>query len=405
MRKPAALFSRRPFLRLSATSCIALALTAAVGVPAVRAQDARPGATLSATKAQLPSGVQVQEWVTGLRSPWGLALLPDGGALVTEKSGSLRVVDKQGKVSPAVRGVPAVAAVGQGGLLDVVLDPAFATNGVIYLSYAEAGEREGTNSTAVSRGRLVQQDGGWALTEQKVIFQQQPKFASSAHFGSRLVIDNDGYLYIGLGDRFSRRDDAQTLTQHHGKVVRIRTDGTVPPDNPFVDTKDALPEIWSLGHRNIQGAALHPSTGKLWIHEHGPQGGDEVNLIERGGNYGWPRYTYGENYGGGKIGEPGPAAGIVSPLHVWVPSIAPSGMAFYTGDQVPAWKDSIFLGALRGMSLVRLSMRDGKVVGEERLLSDRGERVRDVRVGQDGAVYVLTEGSDGKILRVGPRAS
>jgi glucose/arabinose dehydrogenase len=334
----------------------------------------------------------------GLASPWSLAFLPDGRMLVTEKPGRLRIVGKDGTLGAPISGLPAISVGGQCGLLDVVLDPKFADNGVVYISYAEpAGGGESGNSTAVARGRL---DGN-ALTEVRTIFVQRPKVSSSAHCGGRLVFARDGRLFVTLGDRFSRKDDAQTLDNHHGKIVRIEPDGQVPKDNPFVGRAGALPETWSLGHRNVQGAALHPATGELWAHEHGPQGGDEVNVSEAGRNYGWPLLTYGRNYGlGTRIGEEGPKPGYEQPLKVWVPSIAPSGMAFLTSDRYPGWKGSLFVGALRGQMLVRLTLDGHRVVGEERLLEDLKERIRDVRQGPDGWLYVVTDSSNGRIIRL-----
>ena len=331
----------------------------------------------------------------GLQHPWGLAFLPDGRMLVTERPGRLRIVSAQGAVGPAVQGVPAVDARGQGGLLDVALDPGFADNGWVYLSYAEAGGAG--NGTAVARGRLQ----GNRLVDVAVIFRQQPKFGSTAHFGSRLVFDRGGQLFVTLGDRFSRRDDAQSLHNHIGKIVRIAPDGSVPADNPFVGRDRARAEIWSYGHRNVQGAALHPSTGELWAHEHGPQGGDEVNVAEAGKNYGWTVGTYGREYGTGfKIGEGTEKAGMEPPLVYWVPSIAPSGMAFLTSDRYPGWKGNLFVGALRAQTLVRLELDGRKIVRQERLLPNLSERIRDVRQGPDGWLYILTDNEDGKVLRL-----
>ena len=345
--------------------------------------------------ADAPKVVTVAQ---GLVNPWSLAFLPDGRLLVTEKPGRLRIVGSNGTVGAPVSGLPALSVGGQCGLLDVALDPKFADNRFIYLSYAEpASGGESGNSTAVARAKL----GDNALTDVRVIFRQQPKYSSSAHCGGRLVFARDGKLFVTLGDRFARKDDAQTLNNHHGKVVRIEPDGQVPKDNPFVGRAGALPEIWSLGHRNVQGGALHPATGELWTHEHGPQGGDEVNVTEAGRNYGWPLLTYGRNYGTGtRIGEEGPQPGYEQPLKVWVPSIAPSGMAFLTSERYPGWKGSLFVGALRGEMLVRLTLDGRKVTGEERLLTDLKERIRDVRQGPDGWLYLLTDSANGRILRL-----
>ena len=289
----------------------------------------------------------------------------------------------------------------RGGLLDVAVDPQFASNGLVYWSYAEAGSGDDAdkNGTAVARGRLQ----GQRLADVRVIFRQAPKVRSTAHFGSRLVFGRDGRLFVTMGDRYSRRDEAQNLGNHLGKVVRIETDGRVPPDNPFVRTAGARPEIWSYGHRNMQGAALHPQTGALWTHEHGPQGGDEVNLDQAGRNYGWPVITYGCEYGScARIGEGTAKAGMEQPLTRWVPSIAPSGMAFLTSDRYPGWKGSLFVGALAGQRLVRLTLDGDKVVQEERLLAELHERIRDVRQGPDGQLYLLTDNNPGRLLRLVP---
>jgi glucose/arabinose dehydrogenase len=331
----------------------------------------------------------------GLQHPWGLAFLPDGRMLVTERPGRMRIVERDGKLSPPLAGVPAVDARGQGGLLDVALDPAFASNQLVYWSYSEAGD--GGNGTAVARGRL----DGTRLADVQVIFRQQPKVASTAHFGSRLVFDRVGKLFVTLGDRFSRKDDAQTLDNHIGKIVRIERDGTAAADNPKL-AAGALPQIYSYGHRNVQGAALHPTTGELWATEHGPQGGDELNRVASGRNHGWPVITYGRNYGSGtKIGDGSERADIVAPLKHWVPtSIAPSGLAFLTSERYPGWQGSLFAGALRGSALVRLSLDGNRVVGEERLLTGLNERIRDVRQGPDGWLYALTDSDDGRVLRL-----
>ncbi len=346
-----------------------------------------------------PSGeskVAVTTVTKGLEQPWALAFLPDGRMLVTERPGRLRYVTADGGLSEPIAGVPSVHAAGQGGLLDVALDPAFAENSTIYLSYAEPGEG-GTNGTAVARARL---DGG-RLADLRVIFRQQPKFKSNHHFGSRLVFGRDGNLFITTGERNSQRDLAQDLGTHIGKVVRITPDGGVPADNPFVGREGALPENWSYGHRNIQGAALHPETGELWTHEHGPRGGDEINIARAGRNYGWPVITYGREYSGPAIGEGTAKEGMEQPAHYWVPSIAPSGMAFHDGRGYPAWKGQLFVGALAATQLVRLEVQpDGKVLEEERIAI--GKRVRDVREGPDGALYLVTGEDAGEILRVAP---
>ncbi|MBA2723942.1 MAG: PQQ-dependent sugar dehydrogenase [Methylibium sp.] len=337
----------------------------------------------------------------GLDNPWSLAFLPDfeetGRMLVTEKPGTMRIVGTDGKLSAPIIGVPPVVARGQGGLLDVTLHPKFTDNQLVYWSYSEAAQSGSGNSTAVARGRLDAAAG--ALRDVKVVFRQTPKVASNMHFGSRLVFDREGRLFITLGDRGSRRDDALTLDNHHGKIVRITDDGGVPPDNPFVETAGALPEIWSYGHRNVQGAALHPATGMLWADEHGPQGGDELNIPQEGGNHGWPVITYGREYGTGtKIGAGTAREGIVAPITHWVPSIAPSGLAFVTSDRHAAWKGQALVGSLKFGQLVRLELDGSKVVREHR--HDAGARVRDVRQGPDGHLYLLTD--DGELLRIEP---
>jgi aldose sugar dehydrogenase len=332
----------------------------------------------------------------GLDHPWGLAFLPDGRLLVTERPGRMRVVERNGKLNEPLTGLPPVVAAGQGGLLDVALHPQFVSNQLVYWTFSEAGD--GGVGTAVARGRL----DGKRLADVQVIFRQVPKVSGGNHFGSRLVWARDGKLFVGLGDRFTHKDDAQTLDNHMGKVVRIDADGKAPADNPFAQRKGSKPEIWSYGHRNIQGAALHPATGELWTVEHGPQGGDELNVPAAGANHGWPVITYGRNYGiGTKIGEGTTRADVAPPVYYWVPtSIAPSGMAFLTSDRYPGWKGNLFIGALRGAHLVRLELDGRKVVKEEQLLPDRGARIRDVRQGPDGWLYVMTDSPDGQIWRL-----
>ncbi|WP_370807566.1 PQQ-dependent sugar dehydrogenase [Simplicispira lacusdiani] len=337
----------------------------------------------------------------GLQHPWAVAFLPDGRFLVTERPGRLRVVAADGRVQPPVRGLPAVAAGGQGGLLDLVLDAGFTHNRRLYFCFSEPAGEGGGNSTALARATLSPDAS--ALQDVKVIFSQQPKVASNLHFGCRIVQAPDGHLFLALGERYHRKDDAQKLDNHHGKVVRIQPDGGMPADNPLRGRPGALPEIWSWGHRNPQGATWGPD-GRLWVHEHGPQGGDEINRPEPGRNYGWPAVTHGENYGGGKIGEGTAKPGMEPPLHYWVPSIAPSGMAFLTSERYgPDWRDSLFVGSLKFGRLHRLELQDGKVVREERLLEDLGERIRDVRQGPDGWLYLLTDSPDGRLLRLRPR--
>jgi aldose sugar dehydrogenase len=337
--------------------------------------------------------------VEGLEYPWGLAFLPDGRMLITERPGRLRVI-KDGKLEARpVAGVPAIAAFGQGGLLDVAPHPRFSENSVVYLSYVARGE--GGVGTEVARGRLAPD----RLENIEVIFRMQPKSGGGRHFGSRLVFDRDGYLFITLGDR-GDQDRAQRSDDHAGSVIRVHDDGRVPKDNPFVGKAGWKPEKYTLGNRNMQGAALHPTTGMLWTHEHGPQGGDEVNVIRAGVNYGWPVITYGVEYGiGTKIGEGTHKPGMAQPLHYWVPSIAPSGMAFYSGDKFPRWRGDLFIGALRDQMLVRLKLDGEKVVKEERMLKGTLGRIRDVRSGPDGLLYLLTDSPTGALLRLEPAGS
>ncbi len=337
----------------------------------------------------------------GLVNPWALAFLPDGRMLVTEKPGRMRIIDAQGRISAPLAGVLPVTNVGQCGLLDVALDPKFADNRLVYWTFAEPGQG-GSNGTAVARGRLEGAPGGERLADVRVIFSQVPKMDSRLHCGSRIAFDRQGHLWVGLGDRFAGKDSAQTTDNHIGKVVRIASDGSAPTDNPFAEKPGARQELWSIGHRNIQGLATHPVTGELWASEHGPQGGDEINVVEGGHNYGWPVVTYGRNYGSGtSIGEAGPKPGIEMPLKHWVPvSVAPSGLAFLTSERYPGWKGSLFVGTLRGQTLIRLTIDGRRITGEERLLTSLGQRFRDVRQGPDGWIYVVTDGSEGQILRL-----
>jgi glucose/arabinose dehydrogenase len=343
--------------------------------------------------------LRVETIARGLDHPWGLAFLPDGRMLVTERPGRLRLVGRDGTLSPPLAGVPKVFARGQGGLLDIALDRDFASNATVYFCFAEPGE--GGARTSLGRARLAA-EGTPALEDVAVIFRQQGPLSTSNHFGCRVVQARDGNLFLAMGDHFTQRDEAQNLANHIGKIVRIRPDGSVPSDNPFVGKQGARPEIWSYGHRNIQGAALHPETGALWIHEHGARGGDEINIPEAGKNYGWPVITYGVDYSGAKIGVGTAKEGMEQPIHYWVPSIAPSGMAFYTGDLFPAWKGDLFVGALAGQLVARLDLDGRKVTDEERLLRNVGARIRDVRQGPDGALWLLTDAGDGRLLRVTP---
>jgi glucose/arabinose dehydrogenase len=340
---------------------------------------------------------RISSLVTGLENPWSVAFLPDGRFLITERAGRLRLVSSDFKLDPKpIDGLPEVVSHGQGGLFDVVLHPQYAQNGWIYWAYNAPGP--GGWGTALARGKLL----GQRMTDVQVLFSMQPKTRSGFHFGGRIVFDQAGFVYLTLGDR-GDKDRAQKLDDHAGSVIRLHDDGRVPANNPFVKRAGAFAEKWTLGNRNMQGAALHPQTGELWTHEHGPQGGDELNVMRSGLNYGWPVITYGVNYGlGTKIGEGQEKPGMVQALKVWVPSIAPSGMAFVSGSQFPQWQGSLLIGALRGQMLVRLTLDGEKVVSEERLFQGRPGRIRDVRMGPDGFVYLLTDDVQGALLRIEP---
>lgn len=343
--------------------------------------------------------IRIVEVTRGLEHPWGMAFLPDGRILVTERPGRLRLVENGQLVPQSVSGLPAVVARGQGGLLDVALHPDFTENQLIYIAYTSARERG--ISTDVARGRLVEQN----LENVEVIFRGNRGTTTGRHFGSRLVFDDRGFLYVGLGDH-GQMDRAQNTDDHAGSVIRIHDDGRVPADNPYQQQSDWLPEIFTIGNRNIQGAALHPHTGELWTHEHGPQGGDEINIIHGGRNYGWPVITHGVNYGTGtKIGVGTHKEGMEQPLYHWTPSIAPSGMAFYTGEVFPNWRGNLLVGALRGQMLVRLTLEGEQIVAEERMLQNQVGRIRDVRQGPDGNIYLLTDERNGALLRLEPAAS
>ncbi len=336
----------------------------------------------------------------GLNKPWAVEPLPGGDVLITEKGGNLRIVSVKGEVGSPIAGVPAVDAGGQGGLLDVTLSPAFATDRTIYWSFSEP--RTGGNGTSVARGVLAADLR--RLEQVSVIFRALPAYDNNMHFGSRLTFGDDGMLYITTGDRSDTpmRKYAQQHDSHLGKTLRIKPDGTVPADNPFTGNK-SVPEIWSLGHRNVQAAAFD-SQGQFWVVEHGTKGGDELNLIGKGKNYGWPLIAYGEEYSGQSIGDATTArAGYEQPVYYWDPVIAPSGAQFYTGDAFPEWRDSLFIGALKERRLVRLVFKDNKVIGEEHLLVDRGQRVRDVRQGPEGALYVVTDDENGELWKITPR--
>lgn len=347
-------------------------------------------------------GFDVEIVTRGLDHPWSLAFLPDGAMLVTERPGRLRLIDRDGSKSEPIGGVPEVDAEDQGGLLDVAVDPRFADNRTIYLSYAEPdGE---VNGTALARATLARDDEP-RLEDVKVIWRQTPKLASHMHFGGRILFDESGAILLTLGERSipEGRRQAQRLDGTLGKVVRVKPDGSIPLDNPYVDRAGARPEIWSSGHRNIQAAAWHPTTGALWAIEHGARGGDEINIVERGKDYGWPTITYGIEYAGGPIGAGiTEQEGMEQPIYYWDPVIAPSGATFYTGARFPAWRGSLFVGALAGQHLARLTVSRDRVIGEERLLADRGARVRDVRTGPDGLIYLLTDAENGELLRLVP---
>jgi aldose sugar dehydrogenase len=356
-----------------------------------------------AAEPRFPSSagdISVQTIASGLVHPWSLAFLPDGRMLVTERPGRMRIASRNGQLSPPLGNVPRVFGSGQGGLLDVILDRDFAQNRTIYFSYAEPFNRGGR--TALARARLDDSETP-RLSDVKIIYRQQGPASSGNHFGSRIVQASDGNLFVTNGEHFTDRDMAQTLDNDLGKIVRITTDGAPALGNPFFDKPGARPEIWSYGHRNPQGLAINPADGKLWEQEHGPMGGDEINLIMPGHNYGWPLVCYGVNYDGTPVGTGNATMeGVDDPLWHWTPSIAPSGMAFYTGNLFPAWKGSLFNGALKSQMLVRLELKGDKVVREERLLQNLHERIRDVRQGPDGALYLLTDNASGRVLRVAP---
>ena len=402
-------------MRITVTTTVILALTTA-SITRAQGVDQRPPNGRNQTPAfagqtdapEKKSNVafDVVTVAEGLENPWGVAFLPNGKMLITERPGRLRVVSADGKLSEPVAGLPPVDARGQGGLLDVALDPSFASNGLIYWTYAEPGD--GVNNTAAARGKFV--DGPVPRVEDvKVIYSQRPSIASRQHYGSRLVFARDGLLYITQGERSitEGRMQAQRLDGLIGKIVRIHPDGTIPKDNPFVGREGVRPEIWSLGHRNIQAAALNPSTGELWEVEHGTRGGDEINIARKGKDYGWPTIAYGIEYAGGPILDGLTAKeGMEQPIYYWDPVIGPSGMAFYTGNLFPAWRGNLFIGGHATSDLVRLELNGEKIVGEERLLTDlqpKRERIRDVRQGPDGAIYLLTDSQQGRLLKLVPK--
>lgn len=358
------------------------------------AHAAAADAPRSPTPASLRNVFEVSTVANGIEHGWGFAFLPDNRILVTERPGRMRIVGADGKLSAPLQGLPPIAVVGQGGLLDVTLSPDFASDRLVYFSFAEAGD--GGVGTAVARGRLA----AAALEDVQVIWRQQPKVDGGNHFGSRIVFRGDGTLFITMGDRYSHREKVQDLGTTIGKVVRINADGSVPRDNPFVNRAGALPEIWSVGHRNVQAAALQPGTRELWTIEHGARGGDELNNPQAGRNYGWPVITYGVDYSGAKIGEGTAKAGMEQPVYYWDPVIAPAGAVFYTGQAFAQWQGDLFVGSMTPGCLVRLDMENGRVRGETRYLD---ERIRDVQQGSDGLLYVLTDARRGRILRLAPK--
>lgn len=355
-------------------------------------------ATISPEKTVTPADethqVRTEILAEGLESPWSIAFLPDGRILIAERPGRLRIFENGTLLPDAVAGLPSIWAHGQGGLLDVVLHPNYETNGWIYLAYATNEGNVG--NTAIARARLV----GNQLTDLEEIFRGNPFTSLQYHFGTRIVFEDDNTLFFTIGDR-GVMDNAQKLENHNGKVLRIKDDGSIPDDNPFTDRPDVKPEIWNFGHRNIQGMALHPITGELWTHEHGPRGGDEINIEQKAANYGWPRATFGINYNGTIISKDTSLPGMVDPIHYWVPSIAPCGMTFVTSDLYPKWKNNLLVGALAGMQIQRLVLDGDKVIHTEKLLLNFA-RFRDIRQGPDGYLYALTEGP-GLFFRIIPQ--
>lgn len=396
--------SSRPFAaiaRIGAALALAAPMACAqTGLPVQAAAATTTATDGESTRVASSLGpLRVTTLARGLDHPWSLAFLTDGRWLIAERGGRLRAFDPATRtLSAPIGGLPAVWTQGQGGLLDVVADPKFAVTGLIYFTYAEQGAN-GRAGTAVARARL----DGLVLRDLQVLFRQQPKLSSGAHFGSRIVFDRDGYLFVTLGEN-NERPTAQALDQHQGKVIRLHPDGRIPDDNPFRGVAGAMPEIWSYGHRNPQGAARHPRTGQLWTVEHGPQGGDEINIPRAGKNYGWPIITHGIDYDGKPIPEAigTSAPGMEQPVRHWEPSIAPSGMAFYRGMALQGWNDDVFVGGLVARQLVRIDLEGDVAVGEERLLGELGWRIRDVRMGLDDALYLLTDEADGRLLKVEP---
>ncbi len=381
------------FSRARALGAVPLAL---IGFAAMTA----PALAESRTFDTRHHTIEVTQVADGFSNPWAVAFLPDRSMLITERDGDMVLIDPEGNNRREVRNVPRVAAGGQGGLLDVVVDPDFASNNTIFLSYSEPGSG-GERGTAVARAELDVSGNRPSLENVTVIFQQQPKTRGGRHFGSRIVFARDGTLMVTLGDR-GDREEAQNRGNHIGKVVRINKDGSVPSDNPFLNTDGALPELWSIGHRNAQGAALHPETGKLWTSAHGARGGDEINIPEAGKNYGWPVISYGRHYSGAKIGTGTEAAGMEQPVHYWDPSIAPSGLTFYSGRLFPEWRGNLFAGALKDQLISRLELSGERVASEERILTNAYGRIRDVREGPEGALWFLTDRGNGGLYRITP---
>ncbi|WP_438765278.1 PQQ-dependent sugar dehydrogenase [Kushneria sp. TE3] len=390
-----------PFVAVLMTTAPAVAEPVDVGPPNVPSQTPAFEDQTRAPQLENTLELDTQIIADGLEHPWGIAFLPDGDMLVTERAGRLRLITPDGEMSEPIEGLPEMDARGQGGLLDVSLGPDFDTERRVYLSYAEPRDGD-QNGTAVARGRLSEDNT--RLSDVEVIFQQQPGWESTKHFGSRLIWDNNGRLFITLGERslVEPRQLAQTLDNTIGKVVRVNADGSTPDDNPFVGREDAMDSIWSYGHRNLQGAALHPGTGELWTIEHGPKGGDELNRPEAGLNYGWPVITYGEDYSGADIGEGiTQQEGMEQPVYYWDPVIAPGDMTFYTGELFTGWQGDALIASLKPGGIVQLSLEDGRVTGEARYLEDLG-RVRDVEQGPDGALWILTDNGDDALIRAVP---
>ncbi len=358
-----------------------------------------PFENVPVSKAALPDNVELnEEWVTGLSHPWGMDFLPDGRYVVTERSGTLKVIEEEGEEVSEASGLPPIYASRQGGLLDVLVHPDWSMNGLIFLTFSEGDSR--SNHTAVYRAKLVRNTDGWTLEDGKVIYRQTPSFSGGLHFGARLALDEDGGLYVSLGERSNHAEYAQNTESSLGKILKLTIEGQPFSGNPYRGKVGILPEIWSLGHRNPQGLEWNPELKQLWSVEHGPKGGDELNLIEPGENYGWPLYTYGRRYSGGKIGEPDSPPNFAAPSYVWVPSLSPAGLAWYQHDSIPAWKDQLLIATLNGKALIALEFDGKKVVREQRYLSDLDLRFRQVKVGKQGDIFLLVDDSKGKIMRL-----